>query len=1043
MNAITSLAQQRTVSGRVTDASTGQALPGVNVVVKGTTTGTSTDMDGTFVLSLNEPSTVLSFSFIGYVTQEVAVGERSMVDISMTNDAIFLSEIVVTGTGVPTEKRKLAFSVETVNGESLPIVPTAGIDQALVGKVPGALISPINGTPGAEVSIVLRGINTINRGTMPMILVDGIQMAATTLSSLDPVTIESVEVIQGAAAATIYGAQGANGVIQIFTRKGKQGKVKIDFTSGLSRNEFLNTGNLRKASLHGFLTNANNEVINPGDSIPLQQDPATLLYNGNVSTTLLDSNTQFNKPYNRNLQYYDHLKMFYEPAYIYTNSLRISGGSENMDYAIAVSNMHHQSNFKSDGYNDRTNLLANIGVGLAKDLKFRTITQLIYTRNTVNIWEKQNYRINGNSWYVFNARPFANFALKDNDGNYGVYFGSAAGENQFNPFYENQYASTTDIKTDILQNFSLAFSPLRFIDLDVIYGINMQDGDVRHVVENQSQNQNSSVTNAGTFYRNFADNTGEITSFQNRRTFQNFKTNARVSLDFERDLHWSVPLKSVTQVTYDYRNDALHKYASTGLGMPLVPPLTATQGGNFSVFEDYIEKFVTYGYLVSQHFLFSETAGISGGFRTDYSSAFGRGSKPFTFPRADGFFRISGLNAWDGTSISSLIFEWKIRGAYGEAGIQPLPFDRYVTLSSRTIGNSNVFYFGTEQSNPDLGVEVSRELELGSDIMLNGFHGQWLRNFQFSVTYWKRSTNNAIFNVDAPPSLGIGTIKDNVLSLESKGIQASLVTTVFKGSKLNWHFTTNFGQQESIITKVKGDRIIVRNNVLEAGQEVGQFFGKMLLHAVDQRSPAGESFIEPALQENYEVASNGWVVNRLTKQPFISPDRYPLGDPNPTFNMSFIHNLSYKKFLTFSFQLDWVYGSKLYNMVRHWMYRDGIHSDYEMPITVNGETGAWSAFYNGAYDLRQENNYFIEDASFLRLRNIALAFDLARLLDLSKFDRIQLVLSGRNLWTRTRYTGMDPEISTYGALASALDRGRDNGSVPNFKSYQLSLNIGL
>ncbi len=1036
-------AQNTTISGRVTDKAEGQPLPGVNVVVKGTTIGTVTDVEGNYSFSKSESASVLSFSFIGYVSVEIPLDQKTVIDVQLTTDVTELSEIVVTGTGVPVEKRKLAFAVESISSEKLPVVPTASLDQALIGKIPGALISSIAGTPGSEVNIMLRGINTINRGTMPMILVDGVQVGGTTLSGIDPTMIEKVEVIQGASAATIYGAQGANGVIQIFTKRGRAGKPQIQFSTSMAHNEYLNIGGLRKASMHGFLTNANNEVINPVNDKPLGQDPNTLLFDGDLGVDFLDPTNQFNKPYNQNLKYYDHLQMIFKPSQIHTNMLSISGGGENVDYSIAVSNMFQDSNFKSDGYNNRTNLVSNIGVELVKGLNLRSITQLIHTTNTINIFEKQDYGNNGNMFFALTTRPFVNFEQKDPDGNYVPEYGSAAGALQFNPFYENQYASTLDKKIDILQNFNLTYVISRNIDIDLLYGINYQDRNMVHTIKNQSLNQNSAASFAGTAWQNFNDYTGEITSYFSNRTFQNFKGSANVNFDFIRDFHWQFPLRSITQVVYDYRNDVSKNYASTSIGMPIVPPLTATQGSSYSVFEDTKVEFVTYGYLVNQRFEFGELAGISGGFRTDYSSAFGKGSSPFTFPRADAFFRISGLNFWDHSKVSNAILEWKVRAAYGEAGIQPLPFDRYVTLTPRTIGTSNVYYFGINQSNADLSVEVSRELEVGTDVMFNGLKGDWLKSFQLSASFWKRNTDNAIYAVDAPPSSGIGRVKDNALSLESNGIQASLIANMLKNSSFNWQFTTNFGMQESIITEVKGDRIIAERRVLEVGQQVGQYFGWMMLNKIDQRKPDGDPFIAPSAQNNYEVASNGWVVDKLSKQPFISTDRYPLGDPNPTLIMSFINDIAYKNFLTFSVQLDWVEGSKLYNTLKHWMYRDGVHADYEEPISINGESGAWSAFYQGAYDFRKDNNYFIEDASFLRLRNISLGLDFAKLCNIKQLSRLQLILSGRNLWTETKYTGFDPELSTYGAVPSTLARGFDDGSMPNFKTYQFTLNVGF
>ncbi|WP_306307938.1 TonB-dependent receptor plug domain-containing protein [Chryseotalea sanaruensis] len=881
-------------------------------------------------------------------------------------------------------------------------------------------------------------------------MVDGVQMAGTSLNSLDLNSVERVEVVQGAAAASIFGAQGANGVIQIFTKKGKEGKLNIDFSSSVASNQFLNVGNLRKANLHGFATNANNEVIG-GSGNPLVQDPATLVYSENVIFNNIDPTTNINKPYDRNLQYHDHIKEFFTSAQTTNYSLSISGGSKNGDFSLSASNNKQESNFRGDGYNDRTNFTSNVGINLAKGLKLRSITQLVYTKNTVDLYNKQDFGLNNLVFGIFNARPFVDYNLLDTKGNHAYYYGDASGVNQTNPNYTLQYQDSDDRKVDIVQSFNLNYAFPKYVDVDLKYGINHQNRSVEYIAYNQSDNDNSNDQAA--FVSWYAgDNLGEMTNFTFKNTFQNFLANTTAKFDFKEDFKMSLPIKSVTQIAFDYRKDVRGEYFTSGVGIPLDPPLTANQATTYSIRRDFSTEFVTYGYLISQRFEYGDIAGLSAGFRSDYSSAFGEGSKPFTFPRGDAFFRVSGLNFWDGSSIGNVILDWKFRAAYGEAGIQPQPYDRFPTLSTRTLGSTGSLYFGPGQSNPALDVEVSKEIEIGTDMTFQGLGGNWLTNITFSPTYWKRSTDNAIFRIDAAPSTGIGTILDNAFSLSSTGLQAALTASVYSGSNITWNTAINWSQQSSQIDEVKGGAEVVvvssagsSNYVLKAGDKIGQLYGFKLLRSLDAISPlTGQPYIAPADRPLYEVASNGYVVNIASKQPFFTPERSSFGNPYPKFNMSFINDFTYKNFLTFGIQVDWVQGSHLYNQTKEWMYRDGIHSDYTRPITINGETGAWSAFYRGVYAQRQANgtkDYFYEDASFVRLRNVAIGIDFAKLFDI-KMSRLQLVLTGRNLWTKTDYTGMDPEISS-GTTNSAWDRGTDHNTLPNFKTYQATLNIGF
>jgi hypothetical protein len=210
-------------------------------------------------------------------------------------------------------------------------------------------------------------------------------------------------------------------------------------------------------------------------------------------------------------------------------------------------------------------------------------------------------------------------------------------------------------------------------------------------------------------------------------------------------------------------------------------------------------------------------------------------------------------------------------------------------------------------------------------------------------------------------------------------------------------------------------------------------------------------FIPADRQGAYQIV-DGRVVDTTTKAIFFSDEAGFIGDPNPKFFMSFINGFTYKDFLTFGFQFDWVYGSHLYNQTREWMYRDGIHGDFDKPVTINGQTASYTAYHASAYyslgntTFGPGNNatkdYFYEDASFLRLRNISLGFDIAKVAKIPAFRKLQLVFTGRNVLTATKYSGFDPEINS-AAANSSFERGIDHSTLPNIRSYQISLNVGF
>lgn len=1050
-------AQSSRVTGKVADSKDGSPLANVTVKVKGGG-ATSTETDGSFSIVLKSQEATIDFSYIGYVTKSIKVKAGEAVTISLEVDQKALSEVVVTGTGVATSKKKTAIAVESITADKLPSTPTADVGNALVGKIAGAQISSTNGSPGQPINILLRGINSIRGGTAPMILLDGIEVGSSGLESLDLNNIERVEVIQGPAAASIYGAQGANGVIQLFSKKGKQGKINIDVSSSVAINQLLNIGNVNKAKNNAFLVNSNGEVMNGGGSgaTPIQFDPVTGSYLDNPVFNLIDPNSKNKNPYNKNLLWYDHYKMFFQKASTFNNSVNISGSRDRFDFSLVASDSRQETVFKNNGKYSRTNLSSNLGVELFKNFRLRSNTQIVSTQSSLLDPSGRNmfYAIN-------NSRPFANYEQRDAAGFHSPYFGDAVGVNGYNFNYITENAKVKDQTIDLIQTFNLNYKFPRFVELDAKYGINRSALNSRYDIAEQSHSVGADYWaywaewySPRTSYGvpNASSESGEINQGDYITFFQNFNANATVRFNFKKDFNINIPLQTSTMFGYDYRKRNYKELVSYGTDAPDFLPYNATNMANFKIASDYKSEFATFGYLINQRFDWADLGGLSVGFRSDYSSAFGQGSKPFGFPRGDAYFRVSALNFWQQSNVSDVVTEWKVRGAYGEAGIQPGAYDRFPILGTATIGSQSAFSTPVRNANANLQIEVSKELEVGTDIGLKLGKNSWLSNANISFTYWDRTSENIIDEVDVAPSIGVGRLLTNTMTLKSNGIQASLNLNVLNSKDWTWNFTTNFSKQKSIIYSVAGGAELIKQSnagssqyVIKAGEKIGQLYGYLFLNAVDAVGPDGQPYIPKADQSLYEVASNGYVVNKTTKQPYATAGRYAMGDPNPKFNVSFINDVNYKGFVTLSMQWDWIYKSSLYNQTKQWMYRDGIHKDYDMPVTINGQTEAWTAFYRGAYAVRQANgtkSYFLEDATFFRLRNIALAVDLAKVVKLKGVNRMQLVVSGRNLITLTKYSGMDPEISS-GGVNSAWDRGVDHNTIPNVKSYQVGLNLSF
>jgi TonB-linked SusC/RagA family outer membrane protein len=1055
-------AQNRTVTGTVTGKDDGLPIPGATLKVQGLKIGTVTNVDGKFSISVPSESSVLVFSFIGYNSQSVPIAGKTTINVSLSPNTSQLNEVVVTGVGVATSKRKLGISVESVSSADLPQTPSASVDEALIGKIPGAQISSIDGTPGAHTNIVLRGINTLQRGTLPMILVDGVQMGATDISSLDLSNVDRIEVVQGAAAATIYGAQGANGVIQVFTKKGKPGKTKINFNSSYASSNYINSGNVHQATLQGFYTNAAGQIANRSTDAPLSVSPDGTISGlsweypaGSSPSAMANPLNQTNKPYGTDpkyLTYHDHLAQVFQSAYTINNTLGISGGTEKSDYNISLSDNNQQSNIRNNGYVERSNMSVNLGAELFKGFTIRSITQLAYTNNLLNPY----FQSGGNSLYnALNTSPFVDFNYKQADGTYPGYLSAGTvSVNSQNPNYLTEYISGKRKTIDIIQSFDVDYKINHFLELDGKYGLNYQTYGNYEIAKNQSGNLNSE--NQGNWYgrNNSSDDTGELDNYTNKTTFHNLLASLFFKTDFKKDFHVDIPLTTSTELAYDYRKSVYSEFDTYGYSLPTYAIYNMNQTASQKVILDQTVPFITFGYLVNQRFDIGDYGGVSGGVRSDYSSAFGAGSKPFTFPRADGYIRPSSFSFWKDNVLGKIIPEFKLRAAFGEAGIQPQPFDRYITLNPGNTGSQVNFSLPTVIKNPNLQVELSKEFEAGTDFTIKGSDGNWFSEYNVSATYWTRKGSNIIYGVSVPPSRGGSTVLNNAIDMASHGVQASLNVNAYKSRDFEWNFTVNFSNQTSTITRVIGPPIILASSagstalVLQAGSKIGQIYGYKALTSLNETNEQGVPYILPANYSQYEIV-DGRVVKIATKGIQFTNQSSSFGDPNPKFNMSYINSISYKGFITFGFQVDWVYGQHTYNQIREWMYRDGISSDYQQPVTIGGQTGAYTAYYRSAYaDFFGAQNgarngtkdYFYESSSFLRLRNLSVGVDVNKFIHKKVFSKIQLVFTGRNLFTVTKYKGFDPEaIST--SANSAFDRGVDNASAPNSKVYQLGLNL--
>ena len=1014
------------VTGKVTDEK-GIAISGATVIEENTRNATSTAGDGTFSLQVRQKAKLI-ISYVGYESREIPAGSSAVIGLSP--DIHNLSEVVVTGVGVATSKKKVAIDVVSVSPANFAKSATTSIDQALDGQIAGAQIQQQSGRAGATYNITLRGINSLDN-TNVLIMVDGVQMS--NLSSLDPANVDHIEVVKGPAGGMIYGAQGANGVIQIFTKKGMlNGKLAISFSSKASIDNILR-GKTILSTHHYYITDANNNILD-GTNTPIRQNAQGIWTDPAIPAALTTPFAENIKTYN--IPIYDHLKQSYREAGTFSNSISLSGGNANTDYNVTAS-LLNQQDVQSNSFT-RSNIGLNLGIQPFKGFTFRNITQVIIGNNNLT---------NGDRFGVITSYPFIDFRWKDSTGHLPLKISNAS--NALNTLSENQYHNLNSSTLQIYQNFNFNYKFPRYVELDFKYGIDYNTIDGTSYYHNQSAALQPSVHWG-------PDRLGDITNTYTRF----FNVNAISSLffrtDFENDFHLNIPIHTTTQIAYDYRDQAERQYFAEGTQLPPYSPVNIS-GAAVKNTGDFYSEQTTFGFLANQTIDYADLMGISVGVRSDYGSPFGAAYQAATFPRGTIYFRPSQL-----MKDISWLSEWKLRAAYGKAGIQPSAYDRQVTFNQVTLGTGVSTSLASEVTTDSLKLLINKELEIGTDVVFTPFHGNWATRFALSATYWKRESDGIYQFANVAPSTGYSSRLDNLSTINSHGLDLSLDASMYNSPNVVWNMSVRWGFTKSILSKIAGGQDIVEGEfAAKQGQQLGLFSSQTPVHSLTQLQVDGKTPYISAANLPFYVIANGNAVDTRTNNVLLTAanDLSIVGHAYPDFNASLINTISLYKSLTISFQFDWTHGNDIYNETKQWLYRPaggsggygGISSDLDKKITIGTRTGAFVNYDQSLYNVGAPSSVFVEDGSFIRLRDLSISYDLKKLVKLNSIRRLSATISGRNLLTFTKYSGLDPEntgaFDTQGNDLSKTRSGAFTGvdyfGVPNLRSYQFSINVGF
>jgi TonB-linked SusC/RagA family outer membrane protein len=985
-----------TVQGRVTDAANGQPLVNAQVRIEGTVLGALSDANGQYsVPSVPTGRRTILARRIGYGEErrpvDVASGGPATVDIAMTVSATTLGEVVVTGVGTPTARRELPNSVETVSGEDVRDAPAvSAIDQALQGKIAGALISENSGQPGGGVSIRLRGTNSILGGAEPLYVVDGVMIdnnaealvslganatrggaaLSNRLADLDPADVERIEVLKGAAAAALYGSRANNGVIQIFTRRGRAGEARITASTEVSMGETPEKYQLVSIP-----------IASVADSIGL---PGRGIRPGQP------------------LQRFDIQDQIFRTAYSTTQRLSLAGGANNTTYYLAGS------------WQDEAGIVRNNDY---ERLNFRgTVTQQI--RPTINL------TVHGNI-----IRSKADF-ITEGEQTLGVLTSVIFTPTGFNPNFDTltgRYPYNPVLgpnPLEILDRYEApeelarfvggsegTWTPLPSLTLKYVVGIDDYRREVRFL--------QPPLVNSATF-------TGLIQNpVQFSRQFNN---------DLTANHIWSFSdrLRLNTGAGFRYTsasNEVLRAAASD------LPPEQTLVGGAIQSASQERSEVRTMGLFVEERLSFSERLFLTGGLNFEASSAFGADSRWQSFPRV-GLSWVVGEEPFFQGGAGSLFSSLRVRAAYGQTGGQPPgAYFRFANFDNTSFSGRAGLVESTIRGNPDLRPERQREWEVGADA------GWWGDRLLLEATYYDKLTSDLVLNVPLPASSGALRQFQNIGVLTNKGIELALSTINLARPSLTWRSRLIYAANRNRIERLtaSSDTIIVGYlNAVVEGQPIGVFYG-----GVYQRDASGnrihrDTTIGGNLYRNMprRLRDSVMVGGVVTSRPLANRI---IGDPNPDFTLALLNTFELPRGIELSVLLDGRFGNDVANFTRRITEFFGADKNIEKEIT--GDTTAFTYARNpiGRINIYEE---YIEDGSFVKLREVSLSIPIgAALVSRIGAAGATIRLAGRNLHTWTDYTGLDPEVNLFSE--STVARGVDFATLPLPRTFSAGLTLNF
>lgn len=1056
-------AQNLSVSGRVADEDN-SGLPGVSVSVKGTTSGTITDADGKYTISAPATGTLL-FSFVGYLTQEIQVNNRTSIDISMSPDVRQLNEVIVTAVGIERSQKALGYSVEKVDASKVQQVSEPDVLRGLQGKVPGVNIIGSSGVPGSATRITIRGTRSFFGNNQPLFVVDGVPFDNSTnganatangqlsgggayssrIADLDPNNIESMTVLKGGAAAALYGIRAANGVVVITTKtgggKGSRKGLEVAYSSSYS---IENIANLPKyQNTYGTGTGFKYAASNGSwgapfrGTVPYPTIDSIPIWGGIAAGFPKLAGTKV--PYRA---YPNNVKDFFETGRIFENSITVSSNTGKGNFVATVSRL------KQDGYIpnskfERTNISLGGGTTLENGL---TIGGNFGYTNTVqggpaggannavgNASAFGRTMFLGRSWDL-QGQPFEAPVTRAN-----LFFVSTG--QSTNPYWSTKYDGFSANINRVLASVNASYDILNWLNVSYKIGVNTYSQRDLEWFRPGSRG---------------GGGVGEIT--EGNTTFTEIESNLLLSAN--RKLSEDFNLKVVLGHNVNQRTTQTQGFQ--GLRMIDFDILDLDNTNNVIPFGGTYERRRLYGVFADATLGFRDYAFLTVTGRNDWSSTLPSANRSFFYPAVNGSFVFT-----DAFNIqSNILNSGKLRASWARVGNDAPPYSLiniYRTnlgASSNLIGSlsDNDFPFAGQSAatldntyfDPDLRPEFTRTVELGTELrLLNNRVG-------LDLTYYHTRTTDQIGRLSWPRASGFNFFLTNFGVMTNRGIEIGLdLTPVSLNNGFRWNlygtFTRNINRVEELLGDLKeieiqglfGGSVLP---VLRPGLPYGVIRGSKSVRDQD-----GNLLIDP---------SNGQLIRAST------PDI--IGDPNPDFIVGLTNSFTWKG-ITLSAVLDYRQGGDLYSATTEALLGRGVTRDTEgreMNYVIPGFLGDPNTqqpilgsdgkkipnniqiemndvYFGNTFAVNAADEWSVYDATTIRLREVSLGYELPKaLMKRTPFGSARISITGRNLWYKApnfpKYTNFDPETSTFGALNI---QGFEYSTAPSVRRLGINLRL--